>query len=280
MKETRKIRSKFTAKIITASIVAMMMVTGAALPANNVSMNDNVSGFSIVADAAGNYNSSNAVSYARKYWNNYNSSYRNYNSVGGDCCNFVSQCLKAGGLNTDRTWYNGSYAWINCAGQLSYLKSQGYQAVDWAKASDVRVGDVVYYYNGSRLAHTAICTSIVNGQPRVTAHNKNHVDYEWTLGGSRWWGGSNRRVVVHLNGKTTPTPNPTTKTYTIKSNIGAAVRTGAGTSYGCVGGLAKGSTVTFDKSVNAGGRTWYHIVKVNAKSGSWGRYVNCWCANV
>ena len=138
----------------------------------------------IEANAAGTYNSTNAVNYAKKYWNNYNPNYRNFNSVGGDCANFVSQCLKAGGLKTDGTWNCYSLAWVNCQAQLNYLKSQGYKATDWAKASDLQVGDVVYYYNGSTICHTAICTKVANGQAYVTAHNKNHVDYEWTLGGS------------------------------------------------------------------------------------------------
>ena len=45
------------------------------------------------------YNANNAISYARRYCGNYNPSYANYRNMGGDCANFVSQCLKAGGLD-------------------------------------------------------------------------------------------------------------------------------------------------------------------------------------
>ena len=43
------------------------------------------------------YNPSKAVTYAKTYCKNYNSKYANYAGMGGDCANFVSQCLIAGG---------------------------------------------------------------------------------------------------------------------------------------------------------------------------------------
>ncbi|MEU1409970.1 amidase domain-containing protein, partial [Streptomyces sp. NPDC005728] len=47
----------------------------------------------------GTYDYKAMVSYATKYWNNYNPDYPDYNGhgAGGDCTNFVSQSLKAGG---------------------------------------------------------------------------------------------------------------------------------------------------------------------------------------
>ena len=72
-----------------------------------------------------------------------------------------------------------------------------------------------------------------------------------------------------------------TGTYTVRSNSGATVRTGPGTSYSKAGGgIAKGSVVTYDKTANANGYTWYHITKVSAKSGTWGKNVGYWIANV
>ena len=47
------------------------------------------------------------------------------------------------------------------------------------------------------MAHTAICVGYSsNGTPLVAAHNKNHWESEWTLGGANWWGGSTRRVTI------------------------------------------------------------------------------------
>ena len=44
------------------------------------------------------YNTGGAISYAKKYCNHYNHNYHDYSRSGGDCANFVSQCLIAGGL--------------------------------------------------------------------------------------------------------------------------------------------------------------------------------------
>ena len=46
---------------------------------------------------ATSYNYSNAVRYAEAYYQNYNSAYPDWTSYGGDCANFISQCLYAGG---------------------------------------------------------------------------------------------------------------------------------------------------------------------------------------
>lgn len=52
---------------------------------------------------ATSYSYSDAVSYANKYYKNYNSNYPDWNSAGGDCANFISQCLYAGGKSMKGT---------------------------------------------------------------------------------------------------------------------------------------------------------------------------------
>lgn len=43
------------------------------------------------------YSPTDAVTYAQTYYKNYNPNYPDWSSLGGDCANFVSQCLYAGG---------------------------------------------------------------------------------------------------------------------------------------------------------------------------------------
>lgn len=43
------------------------------------------------------YSFYDAIAYAEKYYSSYNSSYPDWTSYGGDCANFISQCLYAGG---------------------------------------------------------------------------------------------------------------------------------------------------------------------------------------
>jgi len=45
------------------------------------------------------YDSAAAVAYAEKWWDGRNPAYYDYSDEGGDCANFVSQCLIAGGLD-------------------------------------------------------------------------------------------------------------------------------------------------------------------------------------
>lgn len=52
---------------------------------------------------ASSYSSSDAVAYAEKYYDTYNSAYPNWASYGGDCANFISQCLYAGGKSMQGT---------------------------------------------------------------------------------------------------------------------------------------------------------------------------------
>ena len=49
------------------------------------------------------YDAGAALNYAKKYCSgsHYNPKYHDYRNVGGDCANFVSQCLTAGGLSLD-----------------------------------------------------------------------------------------------------------------------------------------------------------------------------------
>lgn len=88
------------------------------------------------------YSSAKAVAYAHKYSDHYNPNYKKFASSGGDCCNFVSQCLKAGGFPMTKSWYykNGSdysSSWINCRYLLPYLKNTAYN-YDYFKASYYR----------------------------------------------------------------------------------------------------------------------------------------------
>ncbi len=50
-----------------------------------------------IVEARAAYSPSKVTAYTNKYWNSHNSAYPNFESLGGDCANFVSQALHAGG---------------------------------------------------------------------------------------------------------------------------------------------------------------------------------------
>ncbi len=143
--------------------------------------------------SADSYSPSAATAYASKYWNNYNPNYSNYNSIGGDCANFVSQCLHAGGLQMTDGWYWRSYnersgSWASCPSMYNYFKNAGYTIIENPSADQVLEGNPVLYWNASkgRWAHAAICTGKnSSGTPVVAAHNNDRWNAGWTLGYSK-----------------------------------------------------------------------------------------------
>lgn len=51
------------------------------------------------------YNRTDSTNYALDYYNSINPDYPDLHSLGGDCANFVSQCLFAGGKSMTGDWY-------------------------------------------------------------------------------------------------------------------------------------------------------------------------------
>ncbi len=147
---------------------------------------------------AATYNASEAAKYALTYWENYNPNYSNYNSIGGDCANFVSQCLYAGGLPMDDDWYwysysNKSASWTGALSIKKYLVDNlGYKLIMYPSASQIEVGDVLWYGEGS---HVGICSEVIDGVPWVCAHNYDRHTSNWKLGFSSYG-------VIKMNGVT------------------------------------------------------------------------------
>ncbi len=144
--------------------------------------------------ASKKYNASAAVKYADLYALSYNKAYHNFNSVGGDCANFVSQCLDAGGLNqvvgseysSPKVWYyksgsNCSSSWIYCPTQVNFMSLVGTYVSNPGKKK-VSAGNPVYYKNGGVWAHATICVGTNSaGTPIIDAHNSDryHVPYTY-----------------------------------------------------------------------------------------------------
>lgn len=116
------------------------------------------------------YNRENAAAYGLKYSLTPNNKYANYESLGGDCTNFVSQCLLAGGIPQDNNgiykWYwhsdyNRWPSWTSARELRRYLlnnngseKNFGVKATE-SNFENVEIGDVVQYVNPT---HSMIIT--------------------------------------------------------------------------------------------------------------------------
>ena len=74
------------------------------------------------------YNRAAAVEYARQWVNARNPNYKAYDALGGNCMNFASQVLHAGGIRQTDGWFYESpkkfyRSWINVGGFTSYATS-------------------------------------------------------------------------------------------------------------------------------------------------------------
>lgn len=91
-----------------------------------------------------------------------------------DCTNFVSKALRAGGLPTDGTWYQGSEAWIRVIELRDWLINKGY-ATEYYSYSYAQLGDVIQYEKASNgvFTHSVIVTARDSWSeyPYVSAHS-------------------------------------------------------------------------------------------------------------
>lgn len=115
--------------------------------------------------------------YQDKWWNDRNPAYTNYSGKGGDCTNYASQVLHAGGAPYDKTgsytWYPDSYSWINVAGIKNYLLNNTYTGPcgkTVSKLSELTCGDLIQIKEN----HTVVVYKGGTKDPYVTAHSSNY----------------------------------------------------------------------------------------------------------
>lgn len=118
-----------------------------------------------------------ARDYAYNWWgpedSDYNPDYTNWNSGGGDCANFVSQCIYAGGVPTSSDWKKDSSAWISTSKLASYMTTNGYATEESYTVTNA--GNFA-----TKPGHSVLVT-INNGVDICyTAHNKNKKDTAFT----------------------------------------------------------------------------------------------------
>lgn len=157
----------------------------------------------------------------------YNTRYNNFNGEGGDCTNFVSQALLAGGFretpewNYDRTTGDGSRAWSNARGLFDFLESSG-RATIFAQGrfltmtrpttrfphgpiAAIRPGDLISYVERGRAVHTAIVVGFDSqGVPVVDSHTSDRYHVPWDLG----WDYRTYYYLWHVHYPPTQAPEP------------------------------------------------------------------------
>jgi len=122
--------------------------------------------------------------YARKWAFSSNPLYYNFENIGGDCTNFVSQCLYAGGAvmnyTKDTGWYYNSLhdrasAWTSVEYFYKFIvNNKGIGPYgSLVTLSKVQAGDVIQLGANSGFYHSLFVIDVRMGVPYVSAHTFN-----------------------------------------------------------------------------------------------------------
>lgn len=142
-----------------------------------------------------NYDRSKAIIYAQKWALGSNPAFYHFGGIGGDCTNFISQCLFAGGgkMNFEKNgWFyvDSNYrspSWTSVKFFREFLienKSIG-PFGHLEKLENLQVGDIIQLrQNPTHFNHTLIITNIYGNNIYVCAHsndalNKSLYDYNF-----------------------------------------------------------------------------------------------------
>lgn len=112
------------------------------------------------------YDRLKAQEYAYKFALDRNKKYYDFSSIGGDCTNFVSQCLFAGvGQMNEKDWFyfslnNRSPSWTGVNELFSFLISNTSYGAKGEVCSfrDLEIGDIVQLRQNERFSHSLFVT--------------------------------------------------------------------------------------------------------------------------
>jgi hypothetical protein len=122
-----------------------------------------------------------AVRYAGKWAYGRNPAWFDFDGLGGDCTNFISQCIYAAGAGMNYTkdvgWYyvslnNRAAAWTGVEYFYRFMMNNTGVGPFGREVplADVRVGDVVQLGADGRFYHSLLVVDLKNGQPFVACH--------------------------------------------------------------------------------------------------------------
>ena len=116
------------------------------------------------------YNRRDAIEYAKKWAYGRNPKYYNYDSIGGDCTNFISQCIYAGSgiMNYEKTygWYyknanEKSPSWTGVQYLYNFLVNNKGIGPIAEETEKIQIGDIVQLsFDGAEYAHSLIIVGI------------------------------------------------------------------------------------------------------------------------
>lgn len=132
----------------------------------------------------------------------YNPDYRVYTFVGGDCANFASQVLHAGGLRQGYGWHytsEGSASWVRGEDLIWHLLSTGRAEKIYTgtfagavkrtseyprgAVSVLEPGDLIGYETGGQICHVAVVVGKdPSGYVTIASHTSDRLFFPWDMG--------------------------------------------------------------------------------------------------
>lgn len=121
------------------------------------------------------------IEYAQKWAYSRNPAYYNFDNVGGDCTNFISQCLYAGGAvmnyTRDTGWYyisadNRAAAWTSVEYLHKFLVTNTAAGPfgEIIPMRKIQKGDIIQLGSEGKFYHSLLVTDIREGIPYIAAH--------------------------------------------------------------------------------------------------------------
>lgn len=111
----------------------------------------------------------------------YNPAYRSYNSLGGDCANFVSQAIyEGGGISTTSTWKPYTGAWVGSTALKEYFYDTAGLWTESNLANCNAGGVLVYCDSSGDEYHVAMCVHNDTVTRKYSAHNRDRKQVTYT----------------------------------------------------------------------------------------------------
>lgn len=127
------------------------------------------------------YDRQNAVEYAKKWAYERNPKYYNFDEIGGDCTNFISQCIYAGSkvMNYDKIygWYynnanDKSPSWTGVEFLYNFLTKNKGAGPFGEVSNEYKIGDIVQLsFDGSKFTHSLIIVGEENKEIVIASHS-------------------------------------------------------------------------------------------------------------
>lgn len=142
-----------------------------------------------------NYNRTAAVNYAKKWAYSRNPKYYNFDPIGGDCTNFVSQCIYAGAkvMNYSKNgWYyinlnNRAPAWTGVVFLYRFLVNNT-GAGPYGKLCQINEllpADIIQLYRSGKWSHTLFVSKIIQNPLQIFVATHTYDSFNNPL--SRYW---------------------------------------------------------------------------------------------